>query len=132
MLDVTKRGQINLDSVMFDLYAIPLLSKACHQLLNQVSKPNMSQSGTLLVTVPQNTSARLPFSNIVHKYLPTLGCSLLCFFIEPQKKQGTGQVDPDLSRTLRFVGHRLVLLSGNGKSIMDNQTLPYKSVLICE
>lgn len=36
MLDVTKRGQINLDSVMFDLYAIPLLSKACHQLLNQV------------------------------------------------------------------------------------------------
>lgn len=144
MLDVTKHGQINLDSVMFDLYAIPLLSKACHQLLNQVSthfyikavaalgKPNMSQSGTLLVTVPQNTSARLPFSNIVHKYLPTLGCSLLCFFIEPQKKQGTGQVDPDLSRTLRFVGHRLVLLSGNGKSIMDNQTLPYKSVLICE
>lgn len=142
MLNVTKHGQINLDSVMFNLYAIPLLSKACHQLLNQVSthfyikavatlgKPNMSQSGTLLITVPQNTSAL--FSNIVHKYLPTLGCSLLCFFIEPQKKQGTGQVDPDLSRTLRFVGHRLVLLSGNGKNIMDIQTLPYKSVLICE
>lgn len=42
---------------------------------------------------------------------PTLRCSLLSLFIEPKKKQGAGQIDPHLSRTVSLHGQRLVLLS---------------------
>lgn len=50
---------------------------------------------------------------------PTLRCSLLCLFIEPQKKQGTGQIDPHLIRTFSLCCQRLVLLSEHDMEILQ-------------
>lgn len=51
--------------------------------------------------------------------IPTLRCSLLSLFIEAQKKQGTGQIDPHLHRTFRVHGQRLVLLSEHDMEILQ-------------
>ncbi len=58
---------------------------------------------------------------------PTLRCSILSLFIEPQKKPRTGQIDPHFSRTFRLHGQRLVLLSEYDKEILLMWSDPTKN-----
>ena len=62
----------------------------------------------------------------MHSGQPTLRCCILSLFIEPQKKQCTGQIDPHLLRTFRLTGQRLVLLSEHEEEILQMQSDPVK------
>lgn len=59
----------------------------------------------------------------VQKKELTLKRSLLGLFIKSQEKQGAGQIDPNLSWTLRIGGEGLVLLSGHQRKYSEHRYL---------
>lgn len=77
---------------------------------------NVTKAIVSTITTLQNAGQVLSMSSTGK---PTLRCSLLSLFIEPKKKQGTGQIDPHLSRTVRLHGQRLVFLSKQDEEMLQ-------------